>query len=76
MDNAVNTGGFELPLLCKIISTDNEYAISYALQMRHSSDEEAHEWYERGDGALLLKKLMQKFGDKILWFITFMEIIE
>ena len=74
--NAVRTGGFEHPLLCKILSVDNDSATSYALQMRHHSESEAHSWYERGAGAVMLTDLMQRFGDKILWFITFMDIIE
>lgn len=76
IDNATRAGGFGSPLLCRIISADNDCATSYALQMRHHSEAEAHNWYEKGAGAELLKNLMQKTGDKILWFITFMDIIE
>ncbi|MDE5744490.1 MAG: DUF4286 family protein [Paramuribaculum sp.] len=73
---AVEKGEFTSPLLCRIKSHDTDCATSYAIQLRHRSDSEAHDWYERGNGADLLTLLMQKFSDKILWFITFMDIID
>ncbi|MDE6048978.1 MAG: DUF4286 family protein [Paramuribaculum sp.] len=73
---AVEKGEFTSPLLCRIKSNDVDCASSYAIQFRHRSDAEAHDWYERRNGAELLTRLVQKFGDKILWFITFMDIID
>ncbi len=74
--NATEKGGFTSPLFCRILAAEDDCATSYAVQMLCHSESEAREWYESGNGAMMLRNLMHKTGDKVLWFITFMEVVE
>ena len=74
--NATEKGRFTSPLFCRILAGDDDSATSYAVQMLCGSESEAREWYESGNGAMMLRNLMHKTGDKVLWFITFMEVVE
>lgn len=74
--NATEKGGFTSPLFCRIFAKEEDSATSYAVQMLCHSEIEAREWYESGNGSMMLRNLMHKTGDKVLWFITFMEVVE
>lgn len=74
--DSVLKSGFTHPLFCKIKSDNQDEVSSYAIQMRHCSESAATDWYERGEGAKVLTDIMNLYGDRILWFITYMEIIE
>lgn len=76
IENAVKGGGFTAPLFTRILADDAECAASYAVQFLSRCIEDCRRWMESGDGARALLELRHRFGDNILWFTTYMEVLQ
>lgn len=64
----------EQPSLSKIESQHKERGVNYALQFKSNSVDELNEWKERvGEG--LQVELSNKYGDKVMGFVTLLEEI-
>lgn len=71
---ALLTDGISSPEFARIlIDVQEEYA-SFAMQFKADSHETAVEWHD-GKAAALRSELMSRFGDRVLFFTTYMELI-
>ena len=71
---AEQSGIFIEPLLSRILLETDPEATSFALQMRAHSHQEANTWHDC-DAAALKSDIAKMWGEKMLHFTTFMEII-
>lgn len=71
---AVDSGVFVEPLLTRILASHDPEVVSFAVQFKAHSQSEAERW-NNGDAALLMQDLHSRFGENILPFSTFMEIL-
>ncbi len=76
IQNAISGGGFTAPLFSRIMADEPDCAASYAVQFIGSGIEKSKQWMESGDGSRQLRLLRHSLGDNVLWFSTYMEIIE
>lgn len=72
---AINTEGIMSPDFARILIEVQERFESFAVQFKAQSLDVAVEWHD-GIGADLRKELSDKFGEKILFFTTYMESLE
>ncbi len=71
----MESGLFTDPIVSRILVETDPEGTSYAVQLRTRYHNEASQWHDI-DAGILKTKLAQKFGERILHFTTFMEIIE
>lgn len=71
---AVETGIFSDPLLSKVMIETDPEGTSYAVQMRAESHNMASQWHDN-EAATLKNSLVKSWGEKVLHFTTFMEVI-
>lgn len=71
---AEKSGIFIEPLLSRVLIESDPEATSYALQMRAQSHDDANNWHEQ-DATILKNIIFKLWGEKVLHFTTFMEII-
>jgi len=72
---ALETDGISAPEFARILIDVQEGYVSFAVQFKAESLDVAVKWHD-GDGAELRHELSLKFGDKVLFFTTYMESLE
>lgn len=72
---AIETEGIMSPDFARILIEVQEGYASFAVQFKARSLDVAVEWHD-GIGAALRGELSNKFGEKILFFTTYMESLE
>ena len=72
--SAINIGGLERPMLAKILTDTQEGMSGYAVQLSADNKEIAELWHDN-HAADLRGELSKLFGDKVLFFNTYMETI-
>ncbi len=72
---ALETDGISAPEFAKILIEVQEGYASFAVQFKAESLDAAVKWHD-GDAAVLRHELSLKFGDKVLFFTTYMESLE
>lgn len=72
---AVVSGFLTHPCFARIHPQHEQNGISYSLQFKVKNSDTLDYWMTR-DGALLQQTLNQKFGNKVVGFITIMEQID
>lgn len=72
---AMASGLFTDPIVSRILVETDPEGTSYAVQLRTNSHEKACQWHDN-DAGDLKTGLAQKYGERILHFTTFMEIIK
>ncbi len=68
-------GGMTSPLLTRIVGTVADGCESYALHLHAPGIAEAEKW-NSGPGAALRALLAKRYGEKVLTFFTYLEIVE
>ncbi len=72
---ATATGILSNPQLARVIGTDDPDSSSYAMQFKAQSLREAVRWHD--ETAVLLRDDMHaRFGERVLFFTTYLEVIE
>ncbi len=71
---AMGTGLFSDPIVSRILIETDPEGKSYAVQLRAKSHDLASKWHDKEAG-LLKNALAVKYGERILHFTTFMEIV-
>lgn len=71
---ANESGLFTDHILSRILTETEPGTIAYALQLRSSDPKQAAEWHD-GKGAELRNIQAKQWGEKFLFFSTFMEIV-
>lgn len=74
MAAAKGSGLFDETLLIKILTEVDPQLKAYAVQLRGESLEEATRWHD-GIASRLRSDLTSRYGEDILYFSTYMEII-
>jgi len=59
----------------RILTTDDQNTVGYCFQMKCENMESAARWDER-DGVGLRRELSMRWNDKIVFFSTYMEILD
>lgn len=73
---ALSEGGFLSPLFCRVLGEDSQAGeASYAVQFLSTGVREGKRWLECGPGSECLSSLRGCFGDSVLWFTTYLEVI-
>ncbi|MDE6861024.1 MAG: DUF4286 family protein [Duncaniella sp.] len=72
--DALLTDGVSSLEFARIMIEVQEGYASFAVQFKADSHETAVEWHD-GRGAALRNELISRFGDRILFFTTYMELI-
>lgn len=67
--------GFTSPMLTRIVGTVADGCESYALHL-HAPDIAMAEKWNSGVGASLRDLLAKRYGEKVLTFFTYLEIVE
>jgi hypothetical protein len=71
----LSTGYFSLPQVSKVITEDTEEGTSFAVQFVTDSLDTMADWNEE-NGLSFQQELSQLFGTEVLFFSTFLEIME
>lgn len=71
---ATASGHFTDPIVSRILIDSDPEGTSYAVQLRAASHDDASRWHDT-EASLLKEKLGKQYGERILHFTTFMEII-
>ncbi len=69
---ALSSGMLYSPSLARILIDVEPESASFALQFSAGSIEDASRWHD-GNGDVLRRKLSRVFGDRIVYFTTYME---
>lgn len=70
--HAVNIEGISNPVFARLLIEVQEGYASFAVQMMASTVDIAMEWHD-GEASALRDELVKKYGDKVLFFTTYME---
>lgn len=71
---ATSTGLFTNPVLTRVLGNDDPQGTSYALQLTAQSLREAARWHDE-TAALLRDDMKARFGEKVLFFTTYLEVL-
>jgi len=71
---AMESGILTLPRLSKIVSHGEDEGVSLALEFQ-AEDFDALEDWQNNESADVFSRLIDAFGDKVVGFSTFMEVI-
>lgn len=74
IQQAMSSGLFTDPIVSRILIETDPEGTSYAVQLRASSHEAAGLWHDNEAGRMK-NALAEKYGERILHFTTFMEIV-
>lgn len=74
LPTAQQSGIFTDPVFSRVLLETDPEGTSYAIQLQAKSHTDATQWHE-SEAALLKNALAQKWGEKVLHFSTFMEIL-
>lgn len=72
---AESTGSLTKPQLTRVIGSEDPDSSSYALQFTSPKLREAVRWHDE-TAALLRDDMGVRFGKKVLFFTTYLEVIE
>lgn len=72
---ALSSGILSDPCFSRILIEVQEDCLSFAVSFKIRSVEQAVEWHD-GHGAGLRRDLHSKFGDRVLFFTTYMEQLQ
>lgn len=73
--SAISQCGLTSPVFASLLIDPQEGMSGYAVQLSASSREVAQNWHD-GPAASLRARLSSRFGQKVLFFTTYMEIID
>lgn len=71
---ALESGHFSQPIFTRIMMQVDPEAVSYAVQLQSSSHSDAESWHDT-EAAQLKEELARLWGERVLHFSTYMEII-
>lgn len=69
---ALSSGVLHSPSLARILIDVEPESVSFALQFSAENIDDASRWHDR-DGEILRRRLSGVFGDRIVYFTTYME---
>ena len=72
---AMNSGLFSAPLFTRIMMQVDPEAVSYAVQLQAPTHKEAETWHD-SIAAQLKDDLARRWGERVLHFSTYMDIID
>lgn len=72
--NALESGHFSQPIFSRIMMQVDPEAVSYAVQLQASTHSDAETWHDT-EAAQLKEQLAKLWGERVLHFTTYMEII-
>ena len=68
-------GGMGYPTLARMLVKPDEDTVSYCFQMTAESEQAAAMWHDSDDATALRGELTRRFGELIVHFTTYMEIL-
>ncbi len=72
---AIDSQIFSSPILSRILADVDPEGTSFALQLKAENIETAQQWHDN-DASKLKDDIFKKWGERILHFTTYMEIVE
>lgn len=70
--SALKSGLLTDPVLARLLIQVQEDAEGYAVQLKATSSEDAAKWHD-GEGDRLRRELTARFGQRLVFFTTYME---
>lgn len=75
LPSAIASGLLNEPLCSRLLIEVQEGCEGYAVQMRASTIDDAVAWHD-GEGASLRADITRRFGERIVFFTTYMERVD
>jgi hypothetical protein len=72
---AIETGLFSNPVLAKVLADVDPNAEAYAFQMKAEALDKAQNWHDQ-DATALRQDMFNRWGEKVLFFTTYLDIVE
>lgn len=72
---ALSTPFLSQPMLTRVLGQEDPDADTYALHLKATTLEEARRWHD-DTAALLRQDMTSRFGRKVLFFTTYLEILD
>lgn len=73
--SALSTPFLSVPMLTRVLGQEDPTATTYALHLHATSLAEARRWHDE-TAAMLRDDMSARFGQRVLFFTTYLEIID